>query len=189
MVGTDPHAMETEDRLARVLAEIDAANGSDPGRVAFGGAAWATALIEGQRAHAWTLQLYPEASDALQIATRAHHLRRWEIERAAYDYQKAVEAGTEVVVGVNRYEIEEAAPIPTLRIDPAGEAAQIARLREVRASRNSANAFAAIERVGEAARNGTNLMPPILAAVEAYATIGEIADALRAVFGEYSEVG
>ena len=129
-----------------------------------------------------------DAMGGMLAAIEAGYVQR-EIERAAYDYQKAVEAGTEVVVGVNRYEIEEAAPIPTLRIDPAGEAAQIARLREVRASRNSANAFAAIERVGEAARNGTNLMPPILAAVEAYATIGEIADALRAVFGEYSEVG
>ena len=129
-----------------------------------------------------------DAMGGMLAAIEAGYVQR-EIERAAYDDQKAVEAGTEVVVGVNRYEIEEAAPIPTLRIDPAGEAAQIARLREVRASRNSANAFAAIERVGEAARNGTNLMPPILAAVEAYATIGEIADALRAVFGEYSEVG
>lgn len=129
-----------------------------------------------------------DAMGGMLAAIEAGYVQR-EIERAAYDYQKAIESGTEVVVGVNRFEIEEAAPIPTLRIDPAGEAAQIARLREVRASRNSANAFAAIERVGEAARNGTNLMPPILAAVEAYATIGEIADALRAVFGEYSEVG
>lgn len=84
MAEVDPRMMRAEGRLARVLAEIDAANGQDPGRVAFAGAAWPTALIEGQRAHAWAVQLHPEASDALQIATRAHHLRRWEVERASY---------------------------------------------------------------------------------------------------------
>ncbi|NDD65513.1 MAG: methylmalonyl-CoA mutase, partial [Acidobacteria bacterium] len=79
--------------------------------------------------------------------------------------------------------------IPTLRIDPAIEAAQVARLREVRATRNAAAAAAAISRVEECARSGENLMPPILAAVESYATVGEVADALRRVFGEYSEAG
>lgn len=84
MAETDPRTMRTEDRLARALAEIDAANGHDPGHVAFEGATWPTALIEGRRAHAWALRLRPEASEALQIATRAHHLRRWEVERSSY---------------------------------------------------------------------------------------------------------
>lgn len=110
-----------------------------------------------------------------------------EIERAAYDYQKAVEAGTEVVVGVNRFQVNEETPIPTLRLDPASEQAQKERVRRVRAERNQAAAEAALEAVEQAARSGENLMPRIIAAVEAYATLGEIADAMRRVFGEYSE--
>ncbi|HWQ34395.1 MAG TPA: methylmalonyl-CoA mutase family protein [Blastocatellia bacterium] len=110
-----------------------------------------------------------------------------EIERAAYDYQKAVEAGTEVVVGVNRFQVSEETPIPTLRLDPASEQAQKEHVRRVRAERNQAAAKAALEAVEQAARSGENLMPHIITAVEAYATLGEIADAMRRVFGEYSE--
>ncbi len=110
-----------------------------------------------------------------------------EIERAAYDYQKAVEAGEEIVVGVNRFQIRESATIPTLRIDPAYEAAQVERVRAVRAGRNAAAALAALDLVERAARDGENLMPRIIAAVEAHATLGEVADRMRAVFGEYTD--
>ncbi|HKX26749.1 MAG TPA: methylmalonyl-CoA mutase family protein [Blastocatellia bacterium] len=110
-----------------------------------------------------------------------------EIERAAYDYQKAVEAQEEVVVGVNRFQIEEATAIPVFKIDPAFEQRQLARLQRVRAERDAAAAAAALAEVESAARSGANLMPHIIAAVEAYATLGEIADRMRAVFGEYSE--
>ncbi len=112
-----------------------------------------------------------------------------EIERAAYDYQKAVEAQQEVVVGVNRFQIKEETSIPTMKIDPAYEAAQVGRLRKVRAERNAGAALAALGEVEAAARSGANLMPRIIAAVEAYATLGEIADRMRAVFGEYTEAG
>jgi methylmalonyl-CoA mutase N-terminal domain/subunit len=110
-----------------------------------------------------------------------------EIERAAYDYQRAVEAQEEIVVGVNRFQIKEETTIPTLKIDPAFEQAQIERVRKVRAERNTEAAMAALDRVEEAARSGENLMPRIIAAVEAYATLGEVADRMRAVFGEYQE--
>ncbi|HZS08582.1 MAG TPA: methylmalonyl-CoA mutase family protein [Blastocatellia bacterium] len=110
-----------------------------------------------------------------------------EIERAAYDYQRAVEAGTEVVVGVNRFQIKEETPIPTLRIDPAGEEAQKERVRKVRAERNQSAAKAALNEVEKAARSGENLMPRIIVAVEACATLGEISDQMRKVFGEYTE--
>jgi methylmalonyl-CoA mutase N-terminal domain/subunit len=119
-------------------------------------------------------------------AIEAGYVQR-EIERAAYDYQKGVETGREIVVGVNRFKIEEETPVPTLKVDPAVERAQIERLRRVRAERNSGIAIAALESVEEAARSGDNLMPPIIAAVEAHATLGEVADRMRAVFGEYSE--
>ncbi|HEY8461836.1 MAG TPA: methylmalonyl-CoA mutase family protein [Blastocatellia bacterium] len=110
-----------------------------------------------------------------------------EIERAAYDYQKAVESGKEIVVGVNRFQIKEETTIPTLKIDPAFELAQVERVRKTRAERDSAAATAALAEVERAARSGENLMPRIIAAVEAYATLGEVADAMRRVFGEYSD--
>jgi methylmalonyl-CoA mutase, N-terminal domain len=119
-------------------------------------------------------------------AIEAGYVQR-EIERAAYDYQKAVEAQAEIVVGVNRFQIKDETTIPTLKIDPAFELAQVERLRKVRAERNSAAALAALDQVGQAAGSGENLMPPIIAAVEAYATLGEIADRMRIVFGEYTE--
>ena len=119
-------------------------------------------------------------------AIEAGYVQR-EIERAAYDYQKAVEAQQEIVVGVNRFQIKEGTSIPTLKIDPAFELAQVERVRKVRAERNSAAARAALEAVEAAARSGENLMPVIIAAVEAYATLGEIADRMRLVFGEYTE--
>jgi methylmalonyl-CoA mutase, N-terminal domain len=121
-------------------------------------------------------------------AIEAGYVQR-EIERAAYDYQKAVEAQQEVVVGVNRFQIKEETSIATLKIDPASEAAQVERLRKVRAERNADAALAALNEVEAAARSGANLMPRIIAAVEAYATLGEIADRMRAVFGEYTEAG
>jgi methylmalonyl-CoA mutase N-terminal domain/subunit len=119
-------------------------------------------------------------------AIEAGYVQR-EIERAAYDYQKGVETGREIVVGVNRFKIDEETPVPTLKVDPAVERAQIERLKRVRAERNSGIAIAALENVEEAARSGDNLMPPIIAAVESHATLGEVADRMRAVFGEYSE--
>lgn len=84
MAETDAQTSSRASRLQHVLAEIDAANAHDPSRVAFGGAMRPTALLEGQRAHAWVLQIQPEASEAQQIAARAHHLRRWEVERSSY---------------------------------------------------------------------------------------------------------
>jgi methylmalonyl-CoA mutase N-terminal domain/subunit len=119
-------------------------------------------------------------------AIEAGYVQR-EIERASYDYQKSVEAQEEIVVGVNKFQIKEDSAIPTLKIDPIFEQRQIERVRRVRAERNPTATAAALERVEEAARSGENLMPRIIAAVEAYATLGEIADSMRKVFGEYQE--
>ena len=107
------------------------------------------------------------------------------IETAAYASQRAVEAGEQVIVGVNRFDMDEGAAPPVFRIDPAIERAQIERLREVRASRDAARVQSRLETLEAAARDAENLMPHVLAAAEAYATVGEISDALRHVFGEY----
>jgi methylmalonyl-CoA mutase N-terminal domain/subunit len=110
-----------------------------------------------------------------------------EIQRAAYEYQRAVERREQIVVGVNQFVAEKETPIPTMRIDPELERAQIERVRVLRARRDSARAGAAVAEVERRARAGENLMPAIASAVEAYATVGEISDALRRVFGEYTE--
>jgi methylmalonyl-CoA mutase N-terminal domain/subunit len=110
-----------------------------------------------------------------------------EIQKSAYEYQQAVERGDQIVVGVNRFQAEKEQPIPTLQIDPEIERSQIERLRALRARRDAAKSRAAIEEVERRARTSENLMPAILSAVEAYATVGEISDALRRAFGEYQE--
>jgi methylmalonyl-CoA mutase N-terminal domain/subunit len=110
-----------------------------------------------------------------------------EIQKSAYEYQQAVEQGEQVIVGVNRFKAEEERPIPTLRIDPEIERAQVERLKALRARRDAGKSGAALEEVERRARGTANLLPAILAAVEARATVGEISDALRRAFGEYHE--
>jgi methylmalonyl-CoA mutase, N-terminal domain len=114
-----------------------------------------------------------------------------EIQKAAYEFQRAVEKKEQIVVGVNDF----VAPIdgkgerniPILRIDAEIECSQIARLNALRAKRDPARAKTALAELQRRAATTENLLPAILAAVEAYATIGEISDALRRVFGEYQE--
>jgi methylmalonyl-CoA mutase N-terminal domain/subunit len=110
-----------------------------------------------------------------------------EIQNAAYEYQQKVDNQQAIVVGVNRFDVEEEKPIPIQRVDPALEQRQIERLRALRAKRDPNPCRDALAAVEEAARSGANLMPRILDAVEACATVGEISDAMRRVFGEYKE--
>jgi methylmalonyl-CoA mutase, N-terminal domain len=110
-----------------------------------------------------------------------------EIQKSAYDYQQAVERGDQVVVGVNRFQAEHETPIPTLRIDSEIERSQVARTQSLRAKRDAARTQSALAEVERCARTTENLMPVILDAVEAFATVGEISDALRRAFGEYRE--
>jgi methylmalonyl-CoA mutase N-terminal domain/subunit len=111
-----------------------------------------------------------------------------EIAEASFRYQSEVERGERVVVGVNRYTVEEEQPIEILRIDPALETKQIERVQKVRAERDSAAAEAAVAKLKEdAAVEGRNLMEPIMAASRAYVTMGEMCDALREVWGTWRE--
>ncbi len=110
-----------------------------------------------------------------------------EIQNAAYEYQRAVDAGEATVVGVNRFTRENDPPIPTLQIDEALESRQVERVRALRARRDRQLCQQSLNRIRDHARTGANLMPAILEAVENYATVGEIASTLREVFGEYRE--
>ncbi len=111
-----------------------------------------------------------------------------ELARSAYEYQQAVERGDEVIVGVNKFvEEDEQLEIPILKIGRESEVAQVQAVREVRKRRDSEAVEAALESVRKAAQEGENLMPYLLKAVKVYATLGEICDALRKVYGEYRE--
>ena len=110
-----------------------------------------------------------------------------EIQNAAYEYQRALEANDAIVVGVNRFEGEEGPRVKTLRVDPAVEKAQIDRLRSLRARRDAIACETSLVQLEAAARGEENVVPRILDCVEALATVGEISNRLRAVWGEYRE--
>ncbi len=110
-----------------------------------------------------------------------------EIQNAAYQYQQAVDHAEAVVVGVNRFAIDHEKAVPTQHIAEGLEQKQVERLRALRAKRDAKPCQDAIRAVEEAARSSENLMPRILTAVEANATVGEISDAMRKVYGEYKE--
>ena len=110
-----------------------------------------------------------------------------EIQQAAYEYQRAVETGDAVVVGMNRFNSEKDEPIPILRIDETIERDQIERLRALRAGRDARRADAALNSLTQAAQGTENLLPRILECVEAEVTVGEISHGLRSVWGEYRE--
>ena len=113
-----------------------------------------------------------------------------QIQESAYRVQQAIEAEDQIVVGVNKYRDAEArtsAP-PIQKIDPEGERRQVERVRRVRAERDDALWRSSLERLEEAARTDANLLPPLIDAVRAYATVGEISDRLRTAWGEHREL-
>jgi len=110
-----------------------------------------------------------------------------EIQDSAYQYQKAVERGEQVIVGVNKYAMGDEASIPTLVIDESVREHQIERLEQTRSRRDAGAVANALEKLKLAARNAENTMPPTIEAVRAYATLGEICSALRDVYGIYEE--
>ena len=110
-----------------------------------------------------------------------------EIHNAAYEYQQEVERGDAVVVGVNRFQQEAGEPLRSFRLDPQLENQQVERVREIRASRSASTVEERLRGLEQAARGTENLMPHILGCAEAFATVGEISDRLRTVFGEHNE--
>ena len=110
-----------------------------------------------------------------------------EIQEAAYEYQKAVEKKEEIVVGVNKFQIEEDETIPILKVDEKIERGQIERLKALREKRDSNKVETALTKLVESAVGDENLLPKILDCVENYVTVGEISNKLRTVWGEYRE--
>ena len=112
-----------------------------------------------------------------------------EITESAFRFQREVDSGERVIVGINKFATEEEAPIPTLRIDPEVEQRQIARVTRVRAERDSARWHAAMLALREAAKRDENLMPHFLEGARAYATVGEMTAVLKEVYGVYRDPG
>jgi methylmalonyl-CoA mutase N-terminal domain/subunit len=112
-----------------------------------------------------------------------------ELAESAYRWQREIEQGARVVVGVNAFRTEEEEPIPILRIDETVARGQIERLRALRSRRSAARVEETLGAVERAARDGANVVPAVLEAVKAYATLGEISDVFREVFGVYREDG
>jgi methylmalonyl-CoA mutase, N-terminal domain len=165
-----------------IAAESGVANTADPA-----GGAWEierrTDEIE-RDARALIAEI--DQAGGTLAAIEAGRIQR-QIQESAYRDQQAVDRGDRVVVGVNRYQTDEPNRIALLRIDPDSEIRQADAVRELRRTRDAAEWQAAMTGVEQAARNGSNLVPPIVTAVLARATLGEIADALRHVFGEHRE--
>jgi methylmalonyl-CoA mutase N-terminal domain/subunit len=128
-----------------------------------------------------------EALGGTLAAIEAGYQQR-QIQEAAYQVQRAIENGSKVVVGVNKYRDEETTTPSLQKIDPEGERRQCERVTQVRADRDSAAWKAAMDRLEDLARGDANLMPVIIEAVKAYATVGEICDRLRSVWGEHREL-
>jgi len=170
-------------RTQQIIAhETGVANSVDP----VGGAYALEALTKAIEERA---QAYLDQIDAMGGAVRAIELGfpQREIQQSAYQYQQEIEARSRIVVGMNAYTLEDEPVPPLLRIDPDLERQQVARVQALRAQRNNAQVKTVLQRLEYAARGSEHLMPLLIEAVECYATLGEIADTLRAVFGEHQE--
>jgi len=172
-------------RTQQVLAyETGVADVVDP----LAGSYYIEYLTDAIEERAWE---YIHKIDALGGSVRAieQGFLQAEIEQAAYDYQRALEQGQAVVVGVNRFAIEQGEPLTLHRVDPAVGKRQAAKLAALRQRRDNEQVAHKLQALADAASGDANLVPLIIDAVEVYATLGEISDALRRVFGEQREFG
>jgi methylmalonyl-CoA mutase N-terminal domain/subunit len=166
-----------------ILHESGVANTVDPV-----GGSYAIEAMTGEieRAAQALIERIDAAGGTLQAIENGFIQRQ--IQDAAYQAQQAIDDGTAVVVGVNRYTDErQDGNISVFRVDPDIERQQVERVRAVRAGRSAVEWRTAVDTVNQAARGGENLMPAIVNAVERHVTLGEIADVLRGVFGEYRD--
>jgi methylmalonyl-CoA mutase, N-terminal domain len=108
-----------------------------------------------------------------------------EIARSAYEYQRQVETGEKIIVGVNKFQVQDETSIPIFKVDDSIRQLQIEKLEQLRRRRDPARCDTILQTLNDKASNGENIMPTVLEAVESYCTLGEVADTLREVYGEY----
>jgi len=180
-------ALPTEDsarvalRTQQILAyESGVADTVDP----LAGSYYVESLTDALEERAWNYIRYIDDMGGAVVAIEQGYMQK-EIHQSAYDTQMAVERGDQVVVGVNKFVLQNEVQPDLLRVDPNLGRVQAERLAQLRGQRELGRWQEALRRLGEAAHGNDNLMPFILDAVRAHATTGEIADALRVVFGEY----
>ena len=152
---------------------------------ALGGSYAVEALTARLERMAYTILGRIDAMGGMVAAIERGYPQR-EIEQSAYEMQLEIERGDRIVVGVNAF-VQDSAPVPVMRVDPRTESEQVERVRATRARRDAQAHAATLARLEVAARGEENLLPRVLDAVKAYATVGEIADVFRAVWGEHVE--
>lgn len=171
-------------RTQQVIAyESGVANTADP----LGGSFYVERLTDQieERARAY-LDKIDEMGGAVAAVEQGYIQK--EIQESAYAYQRAVETAEQIVVGLNKFQEAAAPPTNLLRVDRSVMESQHAKLKQLRAERDNTAVDSAIGRLKECARGSNNLMPAMMEAVKCYATLGEICDTLREVFGEYTAV-
>lgn len=175
------HSAEIALRTQQILAEESGVNWSaDP----LGGSFLVEKLTDELTAKAEAeIQKIDEMGGAVAAVENGYF--RNEIGRSAYEYQLELESEERIVVGLNRYQDSANAPVEVMKVDPQLEVDQVARLRKLRAERDDTKVKSALSQLTGAAEGSENIVPAVLTAVEAYATVGEISDALRAIWGEY----
>ena len=183
-------ALPTEDaarlalRTQQILAhEAGVTETPDP----LAGSYYVESLTNELEAAAWAYLDEIESMGGTLAAIEGGFQQR-QIQEAAYRVQRAIESGDQVVVGVNKFRDDEVHTPPLQKIDPDGERRQVERVRRVRAERSEAGWTAAMDTLEAVARGDGNLLPPILDAVRAFATVGEISDRLRVAWGEHREL-
>jgi methylmalonyl-CoA mutase N-terminal domain/subunit len=170
-------ALRTQQILA---AEGGTTETADP----LGGSYYVEALTDELEARAWELIGRVDEAGGAVAAVESGFVQE-EIERAAFEFQRQVEAGERVIVGVNEFLEESGERIELLRIDPEAERRQLERTARVRAERNAEEAAASVAAVREAARGEANMLPPMREALRAHCTVGEICETLREEWGMY----
>lgn len=168
-------------RTQQVVAyESGAPDTADP----LGGSYFIESLTNEVEAEAWKLIEKIDAMGGSVNAIEEGFIQN-EIARSAYEYQRKIENGEKIIVGVNKFQVEQEAPIPVFKIDESIRSIQSGKLNKLRENRDRAKVDQLLQSLNDKAVSGENLMPAVIEAVENKITLGEIADELRSVFGEY----
>ncbi|NCI46353.1 acyl-CoA mutase large subunit family protein [Sediminibacterium soli] len=168
-------------RTQQIVAfESGAPDTADP----LGGSYYVEALTGEVEAKAWQLMEKIDAMGGSVNAIEAGFMQD-EIARSAYEYQRQIESGEKIIVGVNRFTVDTEQPVPGFKIDDHIRTLQSEKLRKLKQQRNQQQVARCLETIGRCARDGSNLMPAVIQAVENHCTLGEIADVLRREFGEH----
>ena len=168
-------------RTQQIVAfESGAPDTADP----LAGSYFIESLTHSVEQQAWKLMSRIDAMGGSVSAIEQGFIQE-EIARSAYEYQRQIETGEKIIVGVNKFQVQEPGSIPVFRIDDSIRQIQTDKLASLRKRRDPARCDSILQDLNDKAASGENIMPVVIEAVENFCTLGEIADTLREVFGEY----